>query len=115
MRALQLTIDDQKNKKIVETLIVPGVLIATVIVFQDAEWDVRWAFFPAVIYMILNWSIFKEFQRLTPKPLEVIERNKRPKAWVYLSSSILIVVAFVSSLSGFNIMNCIEMEFIYYL
>jgi hypothetical protein len=61
--------------------------------------------------MIMNGSTFKEFQRLTAKPLEVIEHNKRLKGWVYLSSSILIVVAFVPLLSGFNIMNYIELKF----
>lgn len=69
----------KKQTKLIEVWAVIGLLIVALIVFDDAEWNVRWTFLPVMIYIIVNWSHINEFQTKNPKPAEILEENKKVK------------------------------------
>ncbi|MES9861694.1 MAG: hypothetical protein ABW157_04770 [Candidatus Thiodiazotropha sp. LLP2] len=95
----------KKQLKLIEVWIVISLLVVTLIIFENDEWNVRWMFVPVILYMILNWSHINEFQTINPKPTEILENNQKIKYLVYGSAASLILAAFIILLSGINIVN----------
>ena len=94
-----------KQKKLIENWVVLGTFLVIVIAFQDVVWQVSWAVLPMSIYIVFNWAHIHEFQRRSRKPGQIIERSRKIKYWVYLSSAILISGALVLLSNGLNIFD----------
>ncbi len=90
------------QKKLVEGWLALGVLLVVVIVFQDASWNVQWAFLPFVLYYLFNWPTFSEFSLLNKRFFKTSLQNEKIKVWVYTSSCILIAMTTLSLLKEFN-------------
>ena len=93
---------NSRQKKLLESWIVLGVLLVVLIAFQDSDWNIQWAFLPIVIYIILNSATFSNWALLNKRFVEAHLQNRKVRLWVIASSSLLIVVAFVILASGFN-------------
>ena len=93
---------NSKQRKLRQYWFVVGILIVTLVIFHDADWSAWLAFLPALLYVMLNWKDIDEFQRRSPKPMEIIQRSTGIRYWVLGSSAFLISAASASLLSGLN-------------
>ena len=91
-----------RQKKFVETWSALGILLLVVVVFHDTTWDVRWAFLPFGLYYLWNWPFLSELAPLNKRCLGSSLHDRKIRVWVYLSSSLIILAALISLLSGFN-------------
>ncbi len=94
-----------KQKKLVEIWLVIGLLIAVLVISQDADWNAQLALLPFTVYVVFNWSHIDEFQRRSLKPKEIIDRSNGIRWWVYVSSFLVMALALVLLLSGSNIFD----------